>query len=131
MKKILIVDKDTDVLRLLRIKLTAAGYKVSLARDGKEARTMVERENPDLVLTELLLPDINGYAFLSQLIQETSSPPIVMVLSSQGTNEDISTALSKGAVDYITKPFSPQVLLERIRVNLIRANLVESTSEGR
>lgn len=131
MEKILIVDKDTDVLRLLRIKLTAAGYKVSLARDGKEARTMVERENPDLVLTELLLPDINGYAFLSQLIQETSSPPIVMVLSSQGTNEDISTALSKGAVDYITKPFSPQVLLERIRVNLIRANLVESTSEGR
>ena len=123
MKRIMIVDEDTDVLRLLRVKLTGAGYAISRARDGKEALTLAEKDQPDIVIMELLLPDIAGHTLLTQLRTLVSPTPLIIILSSEGTDADISAALSAGAADYITKPFSPQVLLERIRVNLIRANL--------
>lgn len=129
MTKILIVDEDTDVLRLLRVKLNAAGYEVSRARDGKEALVQVEKEQPEIIITELLLPDINGLDLLVQLKAEQSTAALILILSSAGSDEEIAAALAAGAADYVSKPFSPQLLLERIRVNRLRAALSAAIGE--
>lgn len=126
MIKILIVDEDTDVLRLLRIKLNAAGYAVVRARDGQEALAALDQEAPDMVIMELLLPDVNGIGLIAQMAARPSAPQI-LVLSSRATDEAIAASLTLGASDYVTKPFSPQALLERIRVNLIRAAMLAPT----
>lgn len=123
MTKILIVDEDTDVLRLLRVKLTGAGYEVSLARDGKEALTLAEQGPPEVVVMELILPDIHGLELLTKLQAQMAPVPLVIVLTSEGAEEAIAKAFAAGAADYLTKPFSPQGLLERLRVNLIRAHI--------
>jgi DNA-binding response OmpR family regulator len=125
MTKILIVDEDTDVLRLLRVKLSGAGYEVSRAQDGQEALALAEAEQPELIVTELLLPDVDGIDLLSRLQSATAIRPLIVVLSGKTTDADIAAALSAGAVDYVTKPFSPQGLLERIRVNMIRTQLAD------
>ena len=88
--------------------------------------SLAETEQPDLVITELLLPDMDGIDLLSRLGADKSSQPLTLVLSGKTADEEIAAALSAGAVDYVTKPFSPQGLLERIRVNLIRAGLAEA-----
>lgn len=130
MTKILTVDEDTDVLRLLRIKLSAAGYVVTRARDAQEALTAVQPvadAGPDVIITELLLPDMGGIDLIEQLAALPSAP-LILALSSLAGDEDIAAALAAGATDYVTKPFSPQALLERIRVNLIRADRVAPTT---
>ena len=129
MTRILIVDEDVDVLRLLRVKLAAVGYEVNQARDGGEALELVGKEKPDIVITELLLPDMNGLDLLSQIKNAVSPSPLVMVLTGERADEHISAALYAGAADYISKPFSPQVLLERIRVNIIRVEQAARTSQ--
>jgi DNA-binding response OmpR family regulator len=126
MTKILIVDEDNDVLRLLRIKLAGAGYEVIQARDGREALALAEIEQPDLVITEILLPDIDGIDLIARLGAVGKSLSLTLVLSDKTGDDDIAAALSAGAVDYVTKPFSPQGLLERIRINLIRVGLAEA-----
>ena len=129
MTNILIVDEDTDVLRLLRVKLTAAGYEVLRARDGKEALALAEKEQPEMVVMEKRLPDIDGLALLSQLRSRITPAPLVLILSGESADEAISAAFSAGAADYLAKPFSPQVLLERLRVNQIRAGLIAAQSQ--
>jgi DNA-binding response OmpR family regulator len=129
MANILIIDEDTEVLRLLRLKLTAAGYEISRARDGAEALELARETRPDIVITELLLPDIDG-AELIQRLRAAAQPPLVLVLSGKTADEAIAAALAAGAADYICKPFSPQGLLERIRVNLIRTSQAEIVNRG-
>ena len=121
MTRILIIDEDTDVLRLLRVKLTAEGYEVFQARDGKEALDIAEKDAPEVVVMEQVLPDMEGHVLLTQLKELLSPETLVLILSSERGDEDIERAFSAGASDYITKPFSPRVLLERLRVNMIRA----------
>ena len=133
MTKILTVDQDTDVLRLLRIKLGAAGYAVTRARDGQEALAALQATadaRPDVVITELLLPDMAGNDLIAQLAM-LPVPPLIVVLSSLDSDAAIAAALAAGATDYVTKPFSPQALLERVRVNLMRAGQgAQATAEG-
>ena len=120
MKNILLIDEDSDVLRLLRAKLYSAGYEVGLALDGAGAEAQLESFHPDGVVMETLLPDVNGLELSNQIKTNTSTPPLMIVLSSKGDVEDIAAAFDSGADDYVTKPFSPISLLERIRINLIR-----------
>lgn len=129
MTRILIVDEDTNVLRLLRIKLEAAGYEVVRARDGAEALAAVAEHHPDMVIMEPLMPDIQGRELVSQVRAAAKRTPLILVLSIQSDDEDVAAMLVAGASDYITKPFSPQVLLERIRVNLIRASMITEAGE--
>jgi two-component system KDP operon response regulator KdpE len=130
MTRILIVDEDTDVLRLLRIKLTNAGYEVLRARDSREALQIVAGQQPEVVLTELVLSDCDGMEFLEQLSLAAASP-LVLALSSRNSDDAIAAALAAGADDYLSKPFSPQALLERLRVNLLRGGLaVPRRTEG-
>ena len=130
MTRILIVDEDTDVLRLLEVKLKGAGYETSRARDGGEALTLAGTDQPDVILMELLLPDTDGVELISRLRNSVKPAPIVITLSTRTADEDIHAALASGAADYVTKPFSPQALLERIRVNLVMARLTAGAAEG-
>ena len=122
MTRILVVDEDTDVLRLLRIKLGGAGYEVLRARDAREALDLVASHQPAVVLTELVLPDRDGIELLEQL-SLANPAPLVLVLSERSDDGVIAEVLTAGAADYLSKPFSPQALLERLRVNLIRAGM--------
>ena len=129
MTRILIVDEDNDVLRLLRVKLSAAGYETSQARDGKEALNLADEQRPGIVIMETQLPDMDGLALLSQLRKKIHPAPQVLILSRESSDEHIQAALSAGAADYLTKPFSPQALLERLRVVRIRAGLKTADQE--
>lgn len=119
MTRVLVVDDDTDVLRLLQIKLGGAGYAFSRARSVQEALAAVA-EGPDIVLTELALPDDGDGLLLGRL---ALSVPLVLALSARADDASIRAALGAGAADFIAKPFSPEGLIERLRVNLIRAGL--------
>ena len=130
MVNILTVDEDTDVLRLLRIKLSAAGYTVTRARDGQEALAAAQPDDapaPDVIITEMLLPDMDGVDVVRRLAALPSAP-LVIVLSGERADAAMAAAFAAGATDYVTKPFSPQGLLERVRVNLIRAGRVSASA---
>lgn len=119
--KILTVDSDADVRRLLEIRLKKAGYQVVTATNGDEVAQLAPAEQPDVVITRIRLPGMDGLTLTRQLKAQAERAPLVILLSMLGSNRDIAAGFAAGADDYITKPFSPLVLLERIRVNLIRA----------
>jgi two-component system phosphate regulon response regulator PhoB len=121
MKKILIVDDEADILELLDYNLSRHGYAVIRASDGDEALEAVQRERPDLIVLDLMLPGIDGLEVCRTLKTEaaTRATPVIM-LTARGEEADVVTGLELGADDYVTKPFSPRVLLARIRAVLRR-----------
>jgi two-component system alkaline phosphatase synthesis response regulator PhoP len=130
MKKILVVDNAPDVLRLLNIKLKQAGFEVLTAQDGVSAWQMAQSEQPEVVLCEVQLPKLDGLALTGKLKTELQIFPLVLLLTDQRADADIAAGFAAGADDYFFKPFSPQVLIERIQVNLVRSGKVESVPEG-
>lgn len=113
---ILIVDDEPAIRRLLRAGLTAEGFRTITAVDGAEARTLLRDEQPDLILLDLGLPDIDGVE-LVRAIREVSAVPIV-VLSARDDERGKVAALDLGADDYVTKPFGMAELMARIRTAL-------------
>lgn len=113
--KILTVDDEPDVLELIRYHLAKAGYDVSLAMTGRHALERINEDKPDLVLLDLMLPDIDGFGVCELLRRnpETANLPIIIV-SAWGTPDSRTLGLELGALDYITKPFSPKELLYRV-----------------
>lgn len=128
-EKILVVDDDEDILELVRHKLDRDGYRVIVVRSGEEALTRAKQERPDLVLLDLMLPGLDGMAVCRILRNHpaTFHIPIVMV-TGKGEDADIVTGLALGAEDYIVKPFSPRVLMARIRA-VLRCKKLEATHE--
>ena len=120
-KKVLVVDDEEDILELLKFNLTKEGYVVSCTVSGEEALKMVQSGSPDLIVLDLMLPGMDGLEVTRRLKTEphTNKIPIIM-LSAKGEEGDIVTGLELGAEDYVTKPFSPRVLIARIRVVLRR-----------
>ena len=120
-RHILVVEDDEDILELVAYNLVKAGYRVTRAATGREALARVAEEPPDLVVLDLMLPEIDGTEVCRRLKGDanTSAIPVVM-LTAKGEESDIVAGLELGADDYITKPFSPQVLLARIRAVLRR-----------
>ena len=118
-EKILVVDDDSQILRVLRQILTAKGYAVRTADDGAAAIEIFEESRPSLVLTDLQMPEVDGRELCRQL-RLVSDVPII-VLSVRDSEEDIVAALDAGADDYITKPFGTDELLARIRTALRRS----------
>ena len=118
--RILTVDEEARYLRLLQICLEAGGYEVIPARDGKSGLEQVARAQPDLVLLDLMLPDISGYEVCRQ-IREFSNVPVIM-LTARAEEVDKIQGLDTGADDYVTKPFSADELLARVRAALRRAS---------
>jgi two-component system KDP operon response regulator KdpE len=115
---ILLVDDETAIQRTLGPLLRSRGYQVSLAAKGRDALRLFAEMSPDLVVLDLGLPDMEGTEVCRQ-IRLTSKAPII-VLSARGADADKVNALDLGADDYVTKPFSPDELLARIRVALRR-----------
>jgi two-component system phosphate regulon response regulator PhoB len=128
-EKILIVDDEEDILELLKYNLSREGYKVSCAASGEETLRAVRSGIPDLIVLDLMLPGIDGLDVARQLKNDskTRDVPIVM-LTAKGEEADIVTGLELGADDYITKPFSPRVLLARVRA-VLRRRIREPTND--
>ena len=110
---VLIVDDDPEIGALLGDYLAKHGYRVSLARDGREMSKLIARANIDLIVLDVMLPGEDGISLCRQL-RETSEVPIIM-LSAAGEEVDRVLGLEVGAGDYIAKPFSPRELLARIK----------------
>ena len=116
---ILIVDDEPQITRVLRTTLNAQGYDIRVANDGETALEIAKDFTPDLVITDLVMPNMNGIDLCRQL-RKTSQVPI-LVLSVRGEERSKIQALDSGADDYITKPFSTGELLARVRAVLRRA----------
>jgi DNA-binding response OmpR family regulator len=116
MKKILIVDDEQDILDLVEPMLAANDYEVLKARSGQEALRIAEASSPDLVLLDVMMPEMDGVETARRLKQndKSSSIPIIM-LTAVVKSDTVNSALEAGAVDYISKPFEPKTLLEKIR----------------
>ncbi len=118
---ILVVDDDVRVLRMVRRILELEGYKVVTADGGQAALDLLQETNPDLVLLDIMMPDIDGYSVCHR-IREFSPVPIIMV-TAKGKDEEKVAGLDAGADDYVTKPFSAKELNARIRAVLRRSQL--------
>jgi two-component system KDP operon response regulator KdpE len=118
-QRILVVDDDPRLIRLVREILSAAGYEVITHLDGKEAIGVVAVEQPNLVLLDIVLEEQDGYQICRQ-VREFSDVPIIM-LTARVTEADMLAGFEAGADDYITKPFSSKELLARVRAVLKRA----------
>lgn len=116
MKRILVVEDDRQIARMLRASLQASGYEVLLAANGMAGLIQFEGTRPDLVITDLAMPEMNGVE-LTQSIRAIATTPI-LVLSVRDSEAMKVRALDEGANDYITKPFSMPELLARVRVQL-------------
>lgn len=114
--QVLVVDDEVQIRRFLRISLTAGGYHVHEAGTGKEAILIAAKARPDLIILDLGLPDTDGLCVIKQLREWTKTP--VIILSVRDADADKVAALDAGADDYLTKPFSTEELLARLRVAL-------------
>jgi len=120
-KVVLVVEDEESILELLRYNLDKAGFTVIPAGSGEEGLDLARRRHPDLILLDLMLPGMDGLEVcrLLKRSRETESIPVVM-LTARGEEADIVAGLELGADDYLTKPFSPRVLLAHLRANLRR-----------
>ncbi|MBP6926825.1 response regulator [bacterium] len=120
-ENILIVDDEEDILELLRYNLAKNGFNVTTATSGEDALKIIKTKTFDIILLDLMLPGIDGLDVCKEFKknQSISSIPIIM-LTAKGEEADIVAGLELGADDYVTKPFSPRVLVSRIRAVLRR-----------
>jgi two-component system, OmpR family, KDP operon response regulator KdpE len=114
--RILVVDDEPQITRVLRASLASSGYEVVLARDGVEAFDLFRESTPDLVITDLFMPRMDGIGLTRAIRQIGDTPIIVLSVREQETMK--VAALDEGADDYVTKPFSMQELLARVRAQL-------------
>jgi two-component system alkaline phosphatase synthesis response regulator PhoP len=120
-ERLLVVEDDEDILQLLKYNLAKEGYQVSGVTSGEEALKLLKSEVPDLILLDLMLPGVDGLEVCRHLKRNarTGQIPIIM-LTAKGEEADIVTGLELGADDYIPKPFSPRVMVARVRAVLRR-----------
>jgi two-component system phosphate regulon response regulator PhoB len=128
---ILVVEDEADILELVRYNLVKEGYTVAGAASGEEGLKAVKARRPDLVLLDLMLPGMDGLEVCRTLKADaqTRAIPVVM-LTAKGEESDIVAGLELGADDYIVKPFSPRVLVARLRAVLRRRSLIPPDEEA-
>ncbi|WP_273731624.1 response regulator YycF [Leuconostoc mesenteroides] len=127
MSKVLVVDDEKPISDIIKFNLTKEGYDVVTAADGQEALDMYNDENPDLVLLDQMLPEVDGIEVLRQ-IRSKSDVPVIMV-TAKDSEIDKVLGLEMGADDYVTKPFSNRELVARVKANLRSRKSVLQTSE--
>jgi two-component system KDP operon response regulator KdpE len=123
-KRILVVDDETQITRVLRTTLSSHGYDIRVANDGETALEIMKDWSPDLVITDLAMPNMDGLELCHRLRPRTQIP--IIVLSVRGEERTKVKALDAGADDYVTKPFGIEELLARVRANLRRIGTKES-----
>jgi len=126
-RKILIVDDDKKTVELIRLYLEKDGYRALAAYDGRQALDLTRQKRPDLIVLDLMLPEVDGLD-VCRILRAESRVPIIM-LTAKTTEEDKLLGLDLGADDYVTKPFSPRELLARVRAVLRRVD-EEEDSKG-
>jgi two-component system KDP operon response regulator KdpE len=122
-KKILIVDDELAIIKLVRANLIAEGFEVFAAMDGAQALQSVEKDAPDLIILDIMLPEMNGFE-VCRRVREWSQVPIIM-LSARGGEDDKVNCLDMGADDYITKPFGIDELGARVKAVLRRVDSID------
>jgi len=126
---VLVVDDDPFIARLLEIELKAAGYEVRVANDGRRALEMARERCPELVLADVMMPNMDGFELTRQLRQDNRTTSVsVIMLTARGLSADKLEGFSVGADDYIVKPFDTPELLARIRGVLCRAKEMRQQS---
>jgi DNA-binding response OmpR family regulator len=118
MPKILVVDDEKNILELVKLYLTREGYQVETVSRGAEAWPKMAQFSPDLVILDLMLPDMDGFEVCRQIRQKSSVP--ILMLTARKEDVDKIVGLEMGADDYLTKPFNPRELIARIRAVLRR-----------
>lgn len=124
MKKILIVDDEKPISDIIKFNLTKEGYEVVTAFDGREALVLFEQEQPDLIILDLMLPELDGLEVAKE-VRKTSHLPVI-ILSAKDSEFDKVIGLEIGADDYVTKPFSNRELLARVKAQLRRTEKLET-----
>jgi DNA-binding response OmpR family regulator len=127
-RKILVVDDEERMVRFIRLNLEHDGFQVIEAYNGTQAINKARSNLPDLVLLDVMMPDLDGFEVL-RVLREISSVPVIM-LTAKGEEEDRVRGLELGADDYITKPFSPRELVSRVRAVLRRTEMSASAPHG-
>ncbi len=129
-ERVLVVDDEQDIRELIQYNLQKEGYSVVCVGTGEEAMEALQRRLPDVVVLDLMLPGVDGRDVCKRLKQDprTSGIPVVM-LTAKSEDADIVSGLELGADDYVTKPFSPKVLIARLRAVLRRAHENDSDEE--
>jgi two-component system alkaline phosphatase synthesis response regulator PhoP len=122
-KKILVVEDEQDILQLVKLFLEKEGFRVATAETGPEALKKVKEDKPDLVVLDLMLPELDGLEICRRLraVPETAMLPIIM-LTAKADESDTIIGLELGADDYVTKPFSPKALVARVKAMLRRVD---------
>jgi len=124
MEKILIVEDDEGILDFVKSELTHEGYQVVTAVNGREALQAFEQQNPDMVLLDIMIPELSGLEVLRR-IRKTSATPVILV-TARGETYDKVTGLNSGADDYIAKPFEIEELLARMNAIFRRVKVTPS-----
>ncbi|MFC1837457.1 response regulator [Thermodesulfobacteriota bacterium] len=127
---ILVVEDEEDILELVGFNLKKEGYQVKGVASGEEALQEVKHKQPDLIILDLMLPGVNGFDVCRLLKSDTKTKAVpIIILTARSEDVDIVTGLELGADDYLTKPFSPRVLIARVRAILRRPKEDDSVFE--
>ncbi len=126
--QILVVDDETRMIDFIRMNLEVEGFKVLAARNGIEALDMVRKHILDLIILDVMMPQLDGFETL-RMLREFSNVPVIM-LTAKGEEDDKVRGLELGADDYVTKPFGARELVSRVKAVLRRANIVVDPSQA-
>ena len=127
-KRILVVEDEPSLAEVVSLYLKRAGFQVQIASDGKQAMNILERQLPDFVILDLMLPEVDGLS-ITRWLRDRSDVPIIMVTARREEIDRI-TGLEMGADDYMVKPFSPQELVSRVRAVLRRIGREQAGAES-
>lgn len=114
-KKIVLAEDNSVLSLLLKFRLEKEGYKLLIAKDGKEALELIEEFNPELILTDIMMPYVSGLEVISHVRNKLNSKAPIIVFSSAGQEEIVLKAFDLGATDFMSKPFSPHELVIRVK----------------
>jgi DNA-binding response OmpR family regulator len=119
--RVLLVEDDPVILRLLEVNFELEGYEVLLAHDGAEGIRLAQEQRPDLVISDIMMPNVSGIELVAALKgdERTAGIPILL-LSAKAQSADVKAGLEAGADDYVTKPFEPLELVDRVQALLAR-----------
>jgi len=129
-ESILVVEDDENIQQLVGYNLTKGGFHVLYAEDGEKAIRIARQEKPDLVVLDIMLPGLNGFEVCKLLRKDPQTKTLaIIMLTAKSEENDVATGLDLGADDYITKPFSPKILISRIKAALRRKHDADGDSE--
>ena len=122
-RKVLVIDDEPGIIEIVEANLEGDGFEVISASNGKEGLEKIKNEQPELVVLDVMMPEMDGWEVLRSLEQDeaTAGLPVIM-LTAKAADEDYIFGLEEGAVEYITKPFLPQELVNRIKITLMVLN---------